>query len=230
MKVFSTKMNSASTMQITHKLCAVVIYPALACLVVSCANDPTQRRSAVDRAKLCQDDPQAVFEGQCLQRGANIEAAPSTGRDEPPLPETKEPPLPEVKEPPPPEVKEEPSPPEVKEPSPPEVKEPSPPAAEEPPPAKDEPAKNRLVVFKQDSFVAIASQSIVSNCFVPNGTKIEVSGDVSAVTQFKELGVEQNIAFKVVAVTYPAAGAGACALNGKNFVYLSNHADLQEKP
>ncbi|MEY3902381.1 MAG: hypothetical protein RL189_1687 [Pseudomonadota bacterium] len=213
MKFFGTKMNSASTVQITHKLCAVVIYPALACLVVSCANDPTQRRSAVDRAKLCQDDPQAVFEGQCLQRGAEIRPSPTPVATTEPTPVATTEPTPEPTPAATPAATPEPTP-----------------AAEEPPPAKDEPAKNRLVVFKQDSFVAIASQSIVSNCFVPNGTKIEVSGDVSAVTQFKELGVEQNIAFKVVAVTYPAAGAGACALNGKNFVYLSNHADLQEKP
>ena len=229
MKFCSTKLGSANTARNNHNFCSLAIFPALACLIVSCANDPTQRRSAVDRAKLCQDDPQAVFEGQCLQRGANIEAA--TGADqkestsvEPVLPEPvkPEPVLPEP-------VKPEPVLPEPVKPEP--VKpEPVKPEPVKPEPAQPEPAKNRLVVFKQDSFVAIASQSIVANCFVPSGTKIEVSGDVSAVTQFQSLGVQQNIAFEVVAVSYPAAEAGACALNGKNFVYLSNHADLQEKP
>lgn len=90
--------------------------------------------------------------------------------------------------------------------------------------------KNYIVKFTTDTFVAIADNIVVKNCFLPANSEVEVKGEPSQVTQFSSLGVDQQVALDVVSVTVSGGAADTCGLKGKDFVYLSAHASVTVKP
>jgi hypothetical protein len=90
--------------------------------------------------------------------------------------------------------------------------------------------KTYIVKFTTDTFVAIADNIVVKNCFLPANSEVEVKGEPSKVTQFSNLGVEQHVALDVVSVTVSGGAADTCGLKGKDFVYLSAHAGVTVKP
>jgi len=220
---------ASSSLKLVQVLPAALAVGVLSC-VAACSGDSGQRRSAVDAAKLCNGDPNAVFAGTCLQRGANV----NTGNP-PALPETTV--IPEATETAqatatatavatasatavatasatavatvtPPLL------PEA--------------GAEGTRPAAAAAAKPKQLKIKRDTFVAVAQSNVIRNCFVPAATVIVVSGEVSSLDNFKKLGVNQNIAFGVTSVTYPGNFTQTCALNGEDFVYLADHGELSE--
>ncbi|MEY4064119.1 MAG: hypothetical protein RIR26_327 [Pseudomonadota bacterium] len=94
----------------------------------------------------------------------------------------------------------------------------------------DATVKNYVVKITADTFVAIADSVVVKNCFLPADSEIEVKGEPLKVTQFSSMGVEQYVASDVVSVTISGGAADSCGLKGKDFVYLSAHANATVKP
>jgi hypothetical protein len=219
---------------------AVVAGSAL--LLTACMGESTTRRSAVDAAKLCNGDNNAVFAGTCLQRGAGVGAPPAgqsgggeegqreqerleqerlekerlekerleqEARNQPPgAVQPAEPVVPEPpKELPRPEVKDPPNPPQG---------------------GADGKAAVQLrkIKFTKDSFVAVAQDNVIRNCFIPAESVITFSGELAPLNNFKSLGVKQNVVFKVTEVQYPKNESDTCSLKGEDFLYLDAHAQL----
>lgn len=199
-------------------------------LFAACAPETNGRRTAVDVAKLCKNDPDAVFAGSCLQRSANS--------GDPSLPTLPDPLASPVVTASPtatpvetitviPVASASPTPTPTPTEAPGGGRLPAPAGGQPPAPSV---AKNRVLTFKQDSFIAVADKTVVMNCFMPVGTKVEFSGDLSEVTEFKKFGVFQMIVFKTESVSYPSGYEKGCSLSGRNFVYLSKHAIEESQP
>lgn len=222
-----------------------------ALLLTACMGEQTSRRSAVDAAKLCNGDKNAVFAGTCLQRGSGLGSPASReggggggedglgggqdlaaqeraeaearskalaeeeakakalaeaealrkqkgGGDPPPLGEEEKPP-PVLKDPPP---------------------------EERAPVVKDGGGKVRKLKFSRDTFVAVAQNSVIRNCFVPAETIVIFSGDLAPIDNFKALGIKQNIIVGVTEVQLPKELRDECGLKGEDFLYLDSHAQL----
>ncbi len=196
-------------------------------LVAACSGPTGERRSAVDAAKLCNGDANAVFAGTCLQRGASVNTGNPEGPESTATPEATQTAQATVT----------PVATAVATASataaatatatakPPVLQE-SGGEGEKPPAVAS--AKSKQLKMKRDTFVAIAQSNVIRNCFVPAETVIVVSGEVSSLNNFKKLGVNQNIAFGVTSVTYPKNFTQTCALNGEDFVYLADHGELSE--
>lgn len=246
LKMISCSSSSAET---TPRLWLTAVGSAL--LLTACMGEPTGRRSAVDAAKLCNGDKNAVFAGTCLQRGSGLgspasreggggggedglgggEDAAAKERAEAEArakalaeEEAKAKALAEAEalrkqkgggEPPP--IGEEERPPPV-------LKEPPP--EERAPAVKDGAGKVRKLKFSRDTFVAVAQNSVIRNCFVPAETIVSFSGDLAPIDNFKALGIKQNIIVGVTDVQLPKEQRDECGLKGEDFLYLDSHAQL----
>ena len=189
---------------------------------VACSGENSDRRSAVDTGRLCNSESKTTVAGACLDRGSNIGG-----------------PAPDVSPEASPVASPEASPVASPEASPVASPEASPKAS----PVGGRPAESlpggsappttpttRTLVFMLDSFVAVADTTVAKNCFIPSGTTIEFSGELAPLTQFRSLGVNQNIAFNVVAAVPPSGKTVGCELKSSDIVYLVAHADAPVKP
>jgi hypothetical protein len=220
-----------------YKSVCLVVFASGAALLTSCMGETTGRRSAVDAAKLCNGDKNAVFAGTCLQRGSGIGApAQQEGSGEEQLErerleqerlakerleqEAKNK-LPPAGNPPPDGPAEQVPPraavvPEVKEP-------PAPPQAGNDGKAE---VQTRKLKFTRDTFVAVAQENVIRNCFVPADSVVVFTGELAPLNNFKNLGIKQNIVFKVTEVQYAKSEADECVLKGEDFLYLDGHAQI----
>ena len=236
-----------------------LIYPAvvLGAVFAACTPEPA-RRSAVDSGKTCSNDPdRPVWGGTCLQTQASAAKGSddSRGIPERPVPEVARPETPVRPElPAPPEPLAPPAPAPVRES--PEAQDaavmnevtkaiegatpaivdglgkvlngggPKPGT-----PAKTEPqgAPTYVVSFSKDSFVGIADNSVIKNCFVSSGSVFEVKGEPKKITEFSRLGVNQYVTGETLDVNV-SGGIESCELKGKDFVFLSEHAAFTLKP
>ena len=98
-------------------------------------------------------------------------------------------------------------------------------------PAKTEPqgAPTYVVTFSKDSFVGIADNSVIKNCFVSSGAVLEVKGEPKKITEFSSLGVSQYVTGETLDASL-TGGSDSCELKGKDFVFISGHASFAAKP
>lgn len=86
-----------------------------------------------------------------------------------------------------------------------------------------------VVTFSKDSFVGIADNSVIKNCFVSSGAVLEVKGEPKKITEFSSLGVSQYVTGETLDVSI-TGGSESCELKGKDFVFISGHASFATKP
>lgn len=86
-----------------------------------------------------------------------------------------------------------------------------------------------VVTFSKDSFVGIADDSVIKNCFVSSGSVLEVKGEPRKITEFSSLGVSQYVTGETLDVSI-TGGSESCELKGKDFVFISGHASFAAKP
>jgi hypothetical protein len=98
-------------------------------------------------------------------------------------------------------------------------------------PAKTETegASTYVVTFSRDSFVGIADNSVIKNCFVSSGAVLEVKGEPKKITEFSSLGVSQYVTGETLDASL-TGGSDSCELKGKDFVFISGHASFAAKP
>ena len=98
-------------------------------------------------------------------------------------------------------------------------------------PAKTETegASTYVVTFSKDSFVGIADNSVIKNCFVSSGSVLQVKGEPKKITEFSSLGVSQYVTGETIDVSI-MGGSESCELKGKDFVFISGHASFAAKP
>jgi len=87
-----------------------------------------------------------------------------------------------------------------------------------------------VVTFSKDSFVGIADNSVVKNCFVGAGSVVEVKGQPLKVTEFSSMGVNQYVTGEALEVNVAGGSSDDCGLKGKDFVYIGGHASVAAKP
>ncbi len=86
-----------------------------------------------------------------------------------------------------------------------------------------------VVTFSKDSFVGIADNSVIKNCFVSSGAVLEVKGEPKKITEFSSLGVSQYVTGETLDASL-TGGSESCELKGKDFVFISGHASFAAKP
>ena len=86
-----------------------------------------------------------------------------------------------------------------------------------------------VVTFRKDSFVGIADNSVIKNCFVSSGAVLEVKGEPKKITEFSSLGVSQYVTGETLDASL-TGGSDSCELMGKDFVFISGHASFAAKP
>jgi hypothetical protein len=228
-----------------------ILSGVLVVATVGCSGETTDRRSAVDTGRLCNSESKTSIAGACLERGSNISGGgtnlpvgdppPATVGDPPPAPGGDPAQGPAGNSPP--SSSGNPAAGSGGIPASGSGGDPLPAGGGNPvaasggnplPASGGNPAPSapttRTLLIKQDSFVAVADTTVAKNCFIPAGTKIEFSGDLAQLTQFKALGVNQNIAYSVVSVTPASGKTVGCELKGSDFVYLVAHADVAANP
>ncbi len=90
-------------------------------------------------------------------------------------------------------------------------------------------ASTYVVTFSKDSFVGIADNSVIKNCFVTSGAVLEVKGEPKKITEFSSLGVSQYVTGETLDASL-TGGSDSCELKGKDFVFISGHASFAAKP
>lgn len=233
-----------------------LIYPAivLGSVFAACTPEPA-RRSAVESSKLCSSDPdRSVWAGTCLATQASTANGSGDSRAIPerPVPEAARPETPVRSELP--ASPEPPAPAPVKESS--EAQnaavinevtkaiEGVTPAVVDglgkvlngggakpgtPAKAETQGVPSYVVTFSKDSFVGIADNSVIKNCFVSSGAVLEVKGEPKKITEFSSLGVSQYVTGETLEVSI-TGGSDSCELKGKDFVFISGHASFAAKP